>query len=67
MLSFLIFVFLLNFMTLLNDHRCMILYCKNVVTLEEQGAFVQFLLNVLLIVVMNCFLATRFGQLYCFL
>ena len=36
------------------------------VTLKEQGAVVHFLLNVLLIVVMDCFLGTRFGQLYCF-
>ena len=36
------------------------------VTLEEQRSVVQFLLNVLLIVVMNCLLGTRYGQLHCF-
>ena len=35
-------------------------------TLEEQEAVQQFLLNVLFIVVMNCFLDIRFSQLYCF-
>ena len=35
-------------------------------TLEEQEAVEQFLLNVLFIVVINCFLEIRFSQLYCF-
>ena len=35
-------------------------------TLEEQETVEQFLLNVLFIVVMNCFLDIRFSQLHCF-
>ena len=39
------------------DTLLILIFCKNVpfVTLEEQEAVLQFLLNVLLIVVMNCF------------
>ena len=45
-----------------------LMFCKNnvFVTLEEKEAVEQFLLNVLLIVVMNCFLGIRLSQLYCF-
>ena len=35
-------------------------------TLEEEEAVEQFLLNVIFIVVMNCFLDIRFGQLCSF-
>ena len=49
------------------DTLLILIFCKMFfVTIEEQGVVVQFLLNVLFIVVMNCFLGTRFGQLYCF-
>ena len=45
-----------------------LIFCKNnaLVTFEEQGAVEKFLLNVLLIVVKNCFSGIRLSQLYCF-
>ena len=45
-----------------------LMFCKNnvLVSFEEQGTVKTFLLNVLFIVVMNCFLSIRLSQLYCF-
>ena len=49
------------------DTLLILIFCKNVLChIRRTGGIVQFLLTVLLIVVMNCFLGTRFGQLYCF-
>ena len=46
------------------DTLLILIFVKNFfVTLEEQEAVYQFLLTVLLIVVMNCLLDFRFGQL----
>ena len=43
------------------DILLMLIFCKNVLChIRRTGAVVQFLLNVLLIVVMNCFLGTVF-------